>query len=128
MKFLCRLPIHLLFRLSIFCLPLVVLACAPLEQIKPHANGLTRQGALVSWLADQEPGGFAVIDVPEFGGGAKVLVERSYFSASGLMCKRARVMVNGPPAEPVAVCEIDRGGWFLAPRIWGGASLRGGSL
>jgi hypothetical protein len=128
MKFLYGLSIHVLFRFVIFSFPLVVSACAPLEQIKPDAFALTRPASLVSWVATQAPGARAVIDDPEFGDGVTVLVERTYYSASGLTCKRARVTVNGPPSEPVAVCEIKGEEWFLAPRIWGGAPARGGSL
>jgi hypothetical protein len=128
MKFLYCPFLDLLFRLSTFGLLLVVSACAPLEKNQPDAFALTRQGSLVSWVAAQAPGARAVIDDPEFGGGVAVLVERSYYSASGLTCKRARVHVNGPPAEPVAVCEIKEERWFLAPRIWSGSPAKGDNL
>jgi hypothetical protein len=125
MKFLYFPFSDLLLRLSTFGLLLVVSACAPLEKNKIPTFALAQQSPLASWVAAQPPGTRAVIDDPEFGQGVTVQVENTYSAASGLQCKRARITVNGPPAETVAVCGVEGGEWFMAPRVWGGASLRG---
>jgi hypothetical protein len=114
------------FWLIALCLALPT-GCARPGPSEPHsirAAGAER-GALASWAAQQPVGSTAVLDDPNLGAELTVLIETSYRAASGLPCKRVRVTSAGRPGpgEPVAVCN-DRDGWFLAPRIWGGASLR----
>jgi hypothetical protein len=128
MKFLHYPSFNLLCRFSILGLFLVVSACAPLEKISSDEVALLPPSSLTCWVAAQAPGARTVISDPEFGQGVMVRVEDAYSSAFGLQCKRARITVNGPPGEPVSVCEVDGKGWFMAPRIWGGSSAKGRGL
>ncbi|MFO7687362.1 MAG: DVU3141 family protein [Desulfobacterales bacterium] len=104
---------------------LVFIACTHSVKDRIEPPQKMHQSAISAWVAGQEPGSQTVIDAPEFGGAVNVKVERAYFSAAGLHCKRANVFNGGPPGEPVAVCEKNAGDWVLMPRIWGGMPARG---
>lgn len=117
-----------LFRFSALFFLLLLSACAPLEKVSTADLACLPQSSLTSWVAAQAPGSHTLITDPEFGQGVLVQVESTYFSASGLQCKLARITVNGPPGEPVVICEVEGKGWFMAPRIWGGFSAKGTDL
>jgi len=104
---------------------LFLTACAHSAKGRIDTPNDTRQSAIAAWVAGQEPGSTSVIDAPEFGGAVTVRVDRLYYSAAGLHCKRVQVFNGSPLGEPVAVCEKKPGEWFLAPRIWGDAPARG---
>lgn len=80
-----------------------------------------RQSAFAAWVGAQAPGSRTAFDAPELGGRVTVVIDRLYFSAAGLNCKRVLVFNGSPLGEPVAVCEKDAGEWVLVPRIWGGS-------
>jgi hypothetical protein len=84
-----------------------------------------RKSAMVTWIVGQAPGSRTEIDAPEFGGAVTVKVDREYYSAAGLHCKRVQVFNGSPLGEPVAVCEKKPGEWVMESRIWGGAPARG---
>ncbi|MFZ0612359.1 MAG: DVU3141 family protein [Desulfobacterales bacterium] len=83
-----------------------------------------RQSAFAAWVGAQPPGSRTAIDAPELGGSVTVEIEREYFSAAGLHCKRVLVFNGSPLGEPVAVCDKDAGEWVLVPRIWGGSPAK----
>ena len=104
---------------------LFFMACAHSAKDRIDTPQDMRQSAIVAWIVGQEPGSRTVIDAPEFGGAVTVKVDRDYYSAAGLHCKRVQVFNGTPLGEPAAVCEKKPGEWILAPRIWGGAPARG---
>lgn len=85
-----------------------------------------RQSAFAAWVSASPPGSRTAIDAPELGGSVTVEIDRLYFSAAGLHCKRVLVFNGSPLGEPVAVCEKDAGEWVLVPRIWGGSPAKDG--
>lgn len=97
--------------------PTAVLAAVPVSD--------AASSPLVAWASMQSPDRYAdaILDDPAFGENVSVRIDSYYLSALGQSCRRVRVsvVVNGPPAETVAVCRNDDGNWFLAPRIWKGA-------
>lgn len=117
-----------LFRFPFLVFLFLLSACAPLEKVSSTDVACLPPSSLTSWVAAQAPGSRILISDPEFGQGVLVQVESTYYSASGLQCKLARITVNGPPAEPVGICEVEGKGWFMAPRIWGGSSAKGADL
>lgn len=112
-------------RLLVLGIVLFFTACAHSAKGRIDSPEKMRQSALAAWVAGQAPGSRTVIDAPEFGGTVTVKVERIYYSAAGLHCKRVQVFNGSPLGEPVAVCEKSAGEWTMGPRIWGGAPARG---
>jgi hypothetical protein len=112
-------------RLIVLGFVLFFTACAHSAKDRIDSSKKMRQSAIAVWVAGQAPGSRTVIGAPEFGGDVTVKVERSYYSAAGLHCKRVQVFNGSPLGEPVAVCEKKPGEWIMEPRIWGGAPARG---
>jgi len=112
-------------RLLILGFVLFFTACAHSAKGQIETPQELRKSAIVTWIVGQTPGSRTEIDAPEFGGAVTVKVDREYYSAAGLRCKRVQVFNGSPLGEPVAVCEKKPGEWVMESRIWGGAPARG---
>lgn len=76
-------------------------------------------GPVAEFIISQTAGSTTVVDDPEFGNAITVIIQDSFYSASGEECKRATLLAQDKQAEVVAVCRKGEGPWALAPRIWG---------
>lgn len=76
-------------------------------------------GPVAVFVIAQEAGDSTVLDDPEFGSNIKVIIQDSFVSANGELCKRATLLAEDKQAEVVALCRKGEGPWIMAPRIWG---------
>lgn len=76
-------------------------------------------GPVAEFVIAQDAGSSTVLDDPEFGTAITVIIQDTFYSASGEECKRATLLAQDKQAEVVAWCRKTEGPWQMAPRIWG---------
>ncbi|MEG2172632.1 MAG: DVU3141 family protein [Desulfovibrionaceae bacterium] len=76
-------------------------------------------GPVAEFVIAQNAGSSTVVDDPEFGNAITVIIQDTFYSASGEECKRATLLAQDKQAEIVAMCRKGTGPWTMAPRIWG---------
>lgn len=84
----------------------------------PEAPPPPEYGPVAAFVIAQD-GGTTLVDDPEFGNDITVIIQDTFFSASGEECKRATLLAQDKQAEVVAWCRKNTGPWVMAPRIWG---------
>lgn len=129
----CRLNSESYFIMSRLLLFLIVVAvflagCSNKQQsqapsLPPPETAMIKTSPIVSFISTAEPGVRSKFNDPDYGT-VNIVVDASYTSALGELCKKARIFTSYDCMEVIAVCKHENR-WVKMPNIWNTCTQKG---